>query len=138
RPGQHELGLEDCPGRLHTAVQRCRHPAQSRVPDLALDIGEDMTSIALVPAPVQVLGHHPKLDNEIARKVLWLDLTPLFLPESDKGGLVSAHDDPGIRPADEVAAVLWRFFPHHLVHLFLRGPEYRLLGRISHVSYQSI
>jgi hypothetical protein len=36
------------------------------MPDLALNIGEYLTRIGLIPAPVQVLGHEAKLDNEIA------------------------------------------------------------------------
>jgi hypothetical protein len=47
------------------------------MPNLPLYIRESLTAIGLIPAPVQVLGHHPKLDNEIARKVLGLDFAPL-------------------------------------------------------------
>jgi hypothetical protein len=34
----------------------------------------------LIPAPVQVLGRKTELDDEVARKVLRLDLAALFLP----------------------------------------------------------
>jgi hypothetical protein len=66
------------------------------VPDLALNIGKHLTGIGLVPAPVQVLGRKPKLDNEIARQVLRLDLATLFPPQSEEGSLVVAHDNPGV------------------------------------------
>ena len=75
------------------------------MPDAALDIGEDLAGIALVPAPVEVLGDDPELDDEVAGKVLRLDLAALLPPQPHQGGLVIAHDDPGVRAADEVAAV---------------------------------
>jgi hypothetical protein len=56
RPGQHEFGLENRPGRLDPAVERCRHPPDRWMPNLPLDIGDDLPGIGLVPAPVQFLG----------------------------------------------------------------------------------
>jgi hypothetical protein len=50
--GQHELGLEDGPGRFDPAIQSGRHPAQHRMPDLALNVSENLTSIGLIPATV--------------------------------------------------------------------------------------
>jgi len=61
------------------------------MPDLPLDIDEDLTGIALVPASVQVLGCYTKLDYEIAREVLRLDLAPLFPPEAEEGGFIIAN-----------------------------------------------
>jgi hypothetical protein len=55
------------------------------VPDLALNIGEDLPRIGLVPAPIQLLGRKTELNNEIARKVLWLDFAPLLPPQPDEG-----------------------------------------------------
>jgi hypothetical protein len=52
RPGQHEFGLEHCAGCLDPAVQRCGHPAERRMPDLPLDIGDDPPSIGLIPTPI--------------------------------------------------------------------------------------
>ena len=49
----------------------------------------------------------PKLDNEVARQVLRLDLAPLFPPKAEQGGLIVAHDDPGVRAADKIAAINW-------------------------------
>jgi hypothetical protein len=51
------------------------------------------------------LGHDAKLDDEVSGEVLWLDLTALFTREADEGGLVVAHDGPGVRAADECAAL---------------------------------
>src|SRR6516164_9564942 len=65
RPGQHELGLEDRTRRLNTAVERRRHPAQYWVTDLPLDVGEYVTGIALIPAPVQIFGRNAELNDEI-------------------------------------------------------------------------
>ena len=67
RPGQHELGLEDCSGRLHSAVERSCHPAQHWMPYLSLHVREDLASISLIPASIQPLGGNAKLDDEIAR-----------------------------------------------------------------------
>ena len=73
--------------------------------DMLLDIGNDLTGIGFVPAPVQVLGDEPELDDEVARQVLRLDLAALLPPQPHQGGLVIAHDDAGIRTADEVAPI---------------------------------
>ena len=47
---------------------------------LLLHVRENLTGIGLIPAPVQVLGRKPELNDEIARQVLRLDLATLFLP----------------------------------------------------------
>jgi hypothetical protein len=52
------------------------------MPDLPLDICKDLAGIGLIPAPVQVLGRQPQLDDEIAGQILWLDLAALFLPKA--------------------------------------------------------
>ncbi len=104
RPRQHELGLEDRPGRFDPAIQGGRHPAQRWMPDLVLDIREDLAGIGLIPASVQLLGRDAELDHEIARQVLGLDLAPLLPPQPEEGSFVVAHDDPGVRATDEVAA----------------------------------
>ena len=58
--------------------------------------------MASIPAPVQVLGREAELDDEVAGEVLRLDLAPLLPPEPEEGGLIIAHDDPGVRAADEI------------------------------------
>jgi len=52
---------------LDQAVQRCRHPPQRRMPDLALDIGKDLAGVGLIPAPIEVLGCQSELHDQIAR-----------------------------------------------------------------------
>ena len=47
----------------------------------------------------------PELDDKVAGQVLWLDLAAFFAPKPQQGGLIVSHDDPGVRTADEVAAV---------------------------------
>ena len=47
----------------------------------------------------------PSWTTRLPRQILRLGLAALFLPEPDQRRLVRAHDDPGVRPADEVAAV---------------------------------
>ena len=63
------------------------------------------SGVALVPGPVERLGGDAELDDEIVRQVFGFDLAALFLPQPDQRRLVWAHDDPGVRAADEVAAV---------------------------------
>ena len=46
-----------------------------------------------------------ELDDEVAGEVLGLDLAALLPPEPEQGGFVVPHDDPGVRAADEGAAV---------------------------------
>ena len=103
RPGQHELGLENRPGGLDPAVKRGRHPSDRWVPDLPLDVGDDLTGIGLVPAPVQLLCGQAELDDKVARQVLRLDFSALFAPKPQEGALIVAHDDPGVRAADKVS-----------------------------------
>ena len=47
----------------------------------------------------------PSWTIRLRGQVLGLDLAALFPPEPEQGGLVVAHDDPGVRAADEGAAV---------------------------------
>ena len=69
-----------------------------------LDICDDPPGIGLVPAPVKLLGGEAELHDQVAGQVLWLDFAALLPPETLQGGLVVAHDDPGIRAADKCAA----------------------------------
>ena len=104
RPGQHELGLENGAGALDPAVERGRHPAVHGMKNLALHLGDDLAGVPFVPGPIQLLGGRAELDQEVARKVLRLDLAALFPPQPNQGGLILAHDDPGVRAADKAAA----------------------------------
>ena len=73
--------------------------------DMPLDVDDDLPGIDLIPAPIKVLGDRPKLDNEVAREVLRLDLTPLLPPQPHQGDLIVAHDDPGVGTAYKRSAV---------------------------------
>jgi hypothetical protein len=37
------------------------------MPDMLLHIRNDLACIGFIPAPVQLLGHRTKLDDEVAR-----------------------------------------------------------------------
>ena len=80
-----------------------------------------LPGIELIPAPVQILGDGPKLDNEVAGEVLRLDLAPLLPPQPHQGDLIIAHDGPGVGAADEGATVLPPLFPHGIFHAFPPG-----------------
>ena len=53
-----------------------------------LHLGDDLAGIALVPVPVELLGHGAELDNKVAREVLRLDFAALLPPEPKQGGLI--------------------------------------------------
>ena len=86
------------------------------VPDPPLDVRDGLPGIALVPAPVEVLGDEPELDDQIAGQVLRLDLAALLPPQPDQGGFVVAHDDPGVRAADEATIDRLRHLRVSLCH----------------------
>ena len=104
RPWQHEFGLEHGFGALHDAVEGCRHPRDRRVLDPALHIAHPPAGVALIPGAVEILSRCPELHNEIAGQILGLGLAPFLAPEADQGGFIAAHDDPGVRAADESIA----------------------------------
>jgi hypothetical protein len=56
RPGQHEFGLENGPGRFDTAIKSSAHPSNYWVPDVPLDVRDHLTGIRRVPLPVQVFS----------------------------------------------------------------------------------
>ena len=75
------------------------------MPDPTLHVADLLSGIALVPGAIELLGCSPELHDEVAGQVLRLSLAPFLPPEADKGRFVIAHDDPGVRAADEGAAV---------------------------------
>src|SRR6516162_6182097 len=75
------------------------------MPDLPLDVLDEPSGIALEPVPIEVLGHDPELDDEVAGEVREPDLAALLAPEAKEGGFVISHDDAGVGAADEVTAV---------------------------------
>ena len=72
---------------------------------LPLHLDDDLAGVAFVPVPVEVLGHGAELDDQVVREVFRLDLAALFPPQAEQGGFIVAHDDPGIRAADERSAI---------------------------------
>jgi hypothetical protein len=73
--------------------------------DPALHVLDRKACVALIPAPIEVLGHGPELDDEVVGQVLRLRFAAFLVPETNQGGFVVAHDNSGIRAADEGAAV---------------------------------
>ena len=76
-----------------------------RVAHMPLHLRDHLAGIALIPEPIEVLGHGPELDHQIARQVLRLDLAALLAPQPQQRRLIVAHDDPGVRAADEGATI---------------------------------
>jgi hypothetical protein len=70
-----------------------------------LDVGNHLAGIGFIPASIEVLGHDPELDDEIAGTILRFDLAALFPPQPQQSLLILAHDDPCVRAADEGTAV---------------------------------
>ena len=70
-----------------------------------LPLADPMAGLALVPGAVELLGREPELNNEFAGQIGRFGLAALLLPQPDQGGLVAAHDDAGVGPADKMGAV---------------------------------
>jgi hypothetical protein len=75
------------------------------MPHAPLHVADLVAGVALVPGAVEVLGSLPELHDEVSGQVLRLCLAPFFAPQPNKGGLVAAHDDPGVRATDEETAL---------------------------------
>ena len=103
RPGQHELGLEHRATGINQAIQRRRHPFDDGMLDPPLHVLDGVAGVALIPAPVEVLGDRAQLDDQIVGEILRLDLAALLPPQPNEHRLVAAHDHPGVRAADEGA-----------------------------------
>jgi hypothetical protein len=101
RPRQHELGLEHRIAALDAAIQSRRHPAQCRMTDSFLNIGNHLPRIGLIPAAIEFFGRKSKLHYQISRQILGLDFAPLLPPQSDQRLLVISHDDPRVRAANK-------------------------------------
>src|SRR5208282_1281125 len=106
RPWQHELCFEHGAASFDATVEGRRHPADHRMLDVPLDVADDLTGIELVPAPVEVLGDSSELHDEVAGEVLRYGFAALFAPEPQECGFIVAHDDPGVRTADEIPPLI--------------------------------
>ena len=90
--------------------------------DCLLDVGDDLAGIRLVPAPIEVFRDKPELNDEIIGEILRLDLATFLSPQPQKGCLVIAHDDAGIRAANEVAVLQTSCSTQYIcVHLYAPG-----------------
>ena len=67
RPRQHEFGFENRIAARHPAIQGRRHPFERRMEHPLLNTRDHLPGIGLIPAPVQVLGHDAKLNDEVGR-----------------------------------------------------------------------
>ena len=99
--GSMNLASNTAPVSFDDAVQGRRHPRDRRVLDATLDVVRPAAGVALVPGAIEVLGHGAELDDQVAGQVLRLGLASFLPPEADQGGFIAAHDDPGVRAADE-------------------------------------
>src|SRR5262245_27581063 len=89
--------------------------------DPALDRGDDLACVALEPQPIEVFGHDAELHHEVPREVLRFGLAALLPPKAQEGGLVRAHNNAGVRAANEGATGKIKRSSHMpLVH-FLAG-----------------
>jgi hypothetical protein len=70
-----------------------RHPSLDGVENALLDRADRLAGIALIPLPVELLGHTAQLDDEVFGQVLGNCFAPFFPPDG-VGGLVIAHEPP--------------------------------------------
>ena len=100
------LASNTAPPGINYAVEARPHPLVDGMLHPALHVLDRLGRCCAHTKLVQVLGHGAKLDDQVARKILWLSLATLLPPKAVKGGLVVTHDDPGVGAADEGASVL--------------------------------
>jgi hypothetical protein len=75
------------------------------VADGPLHVDDCLAGIGFIPAPIEIFGRNPELDNEIVREILRLDLAAFLLPEPQQSEFIVPHNNPSIRAADERAPV---------------------------------
>ncbi len=81
---------------LDPTIEGRRHPVKGGMAGPLLDMCDDPRGLSLIPAPIQLLGGKAELHNQVPGQVLRLDFTAFFPPQSDQGGFIAAHDDPGV------------------------------------------
>jgi hypothetical protein len=79
--------------------------------DAALDVPDHATGVSLVPGAIELLGHYTELHNKVAGEIFRLGLATLLAPQAQQSGFIIAHDDPGVRAADERLSILHAVFP---------------------------
>ena len=98
--GSMNLASNTAPLPVHDAVQGCRHP---RRPNAGPGAGTSRTCRPVLRSYQWRLSSSvtAELDDEVAGQVLRLGLAPFLPPQADQGCFIAAHDDPGVRAADE-------------------------------------
>src|SRR6266436_6324534 len=81
------------------------------MPDLALHVSDPSAGVSLVPGAIELLGRHPELHNKVARQIFRLGLAAFLAPQVQHSGFIIAHDDPGVRAADERTSIVHIAFP---------------------------
>jgi hypothetical protein len=92
------------PPRQNPAGRSIEHDSEINETPLHGDIGDGVAGVALIPAPVEVLGHRPELDDQVQRGPSG-STSPRFSRESRTRVGSSSPMTPGVRPADEAAPV---------------------------------
>jgi hypothetical protein len=67
----------------------------------ALTVDDVLPRVPLIPADVEVFRRLAQLDQQVAREILRLRLSPFLLPQSQQGGFIIAHDDKCVRATDK-------------------------------------
>ena len=81
------------------------------MPDLALHVSDLSAGASLVPGAIELLSRHSELHDKVARQIFRLGLAALLAPQVHQSGFIIAHDDPGVRAADERTSILHIAFP---------------------------
>ena len=70
---------------------------------MGLHVRNNLAGIGLIPAAIEILCDRTKLYEKVAGQIFRLGLAALFAPKPQQGGLIVAHDDPGVGSSDERA-----------------------------------
>jgi len=105
RPRQHELGFEDAPLGSTIPSRVAAIHLNHRMPYPPLSILYGMAGIALVPVPIEVLGDDPSWTMRLPERSSGFGFAALLSPEVEQGVFIVAHDDAGIRAADEGTSI---------------------------------
>ena len=71
---------------------------------MLLGIGDGLTGVCFVPTPIQIFGDLPELDEKVVRQIFRFGFTALFPPQPQQRSFIFAHNDAGVRAADERAS----------------------------------
>src|SRR5262249_44565680 len=93
---------------MDNAVGGRRQPPDHGMVYPALDVLDGLAGVPFVPLPIKALGHDAELDDQVARQVSRLDFAAFFLPEMQEGGLIMAHNYPGVGAPNKPTAAATR------------------------------